>query len=88
MGSCTNSTDLRKQKNQLNGIGKRTVVMPYFALFLISHRRYCHVVGWDVQRVPLIVIKAGSVQECLFERTGCISGERKSNYSCATIKSE
>jgi hypothetical protein len=59
-----------------------------FCLFLILHRRYCHVLGCDVQCVPLVVTKAQTVQECLFQRTGCISGERKSNYSCATIKSE
>jgi hypothetical protein len=57
-------------------------------LFLISHRGYCHVLGCDVQCVPLIVVEMDSVQECLFQRTGCISGERKSNYSWATIKSE
>jgi hypothetical protein len=33
MCSCTTSTDLRIQKNQLNGIEERTVVMPYFACF-------------------------------------------------------
>jgi hypothetical protein len=33
MGSCTTSTDLQIQKNQLNGIEKQTVAMAYFSCF-------------------------------------------------------